>query len=416
MSWILSATAGSGDTSALTLEVSLVPTILAWMGALLSIFTSMILAFRPSGPSLADGLLSLVFCALLAACCPALLIFTLGALSPAGGVWLPGLDEGFLLVVLDGAAPVTALLLVGGGLLVHHAREGSASGWWRLLALPGPLLAGVGLGHGLFLTSLGAIPALEVELPARVHTGQARSFPIVVPEGWTASPLTMPRASAGEACGDAEAGRLGLRVRRSWCWEVGLDEGVSWLPLEEGNQWTWVPTTERRDQILWIIPSRQRLEGAPVSVVVGPSHDEAGLRVHEVLFKSEAGNDPWRLYGWNGQVFRQLDDPATADHTGTALADVPWAWTGDGPSMLGAPEPLLDCHVGWLPEAACGCTTTPTGEIKLPSPLLCHHRPAAGAATVASLLTTVLTGGLVILDPQVETTWMLRSASREKAP
>ncbi len=394
---------------ALQVTVSLVPVVVAWSGVLISALAALVLVLRPAGPSAADGLLSFSFCTLLALCCPAALLLSIRAFDPGRGLWLPETDRGYLLMVVDGAAPAAALLVVGLGLLGHHTREGEASAWWRLVALPGPLVGLLGLAHGLYLAFAGHIPTLQARVPGRVHVGPPIQFEVTVREGWEGEPLAVDRESPGAQCADARAFRWGLEARREWCWEVGRDVGPSWLELAEGNRWTWVPTNDRKDHLLWIVPSRQKVEGPPVSVEIGAAEESDGATTHKARLVGDTGAEDWQLYAWNGDVYQQAPPKPAGERP--RMADLRWAWTEGPTSTLAGPVPLSDCRLAWFAGAPCGCASTAAPGMAIAGPLLCFDAPGATtASTVTSLLTTVLTGGLVILDPAVETTWQLRSA------
>lgn len=287
------------------------------------------------------------------------------------------------------------------------------------LAVMGLLLALFGPWHTGALLAEGPMPTLDEFTSARIHVGHSQDLTPTIsgvadPTRCETRPLVLTPKAPGSFVQRQRARCGPVRVERVVQVQVGEDRGDPGFPLAPGHRWSWRHVREWRNQLLWFVPDRGRSEGPQVHLQVMGTEELGPITAWRLRHWSEGGESREHLvYGWNGDLMMVTDDQPSAQPFFTLHAAPP----GDEST----PTYVTDhagCTLGIFPNTDCRCLTSSEGEATLPGPSLCQPRADNDddLGKLGSVLLAMATAGLVVVDPDQDSRWVLVGSGLVDAP
>lgn len=266
-------------------------------------------------------------------------------------------------------------------------------GWpWVRGSLAVASLAGalLGLGHATWVRTLGPLPVLAADLPARMHVGRRLDVEVraegVDPTRWGRAPVSLAPTTPGTQSVTLSAWQPGVTVRREAEVEAGADRLEPRWPLAAGSRWTFAQSTTWHNHYLWFVDAPGGAEGPRLTLAVTGERVEAGLRVLDVERREGDEVTKWAAFGWNGRtVFvneaGELEELFRVE---------------EGPVVDGE----APCTIAPLAAWSCACVDrAPGGPLSLPGPVRCSRTEGGVVSGLASAFVALVTVGLVLEDP-----------------
>lgn len=269
------------------------------------------------------------------------------------------------------------------------------------------LLALGSIAHGVWLTTYGGLPTLELEGPGYVHQDLAASWEMtprtcLVPEGWSyPEPTPLPTDVRGTVEHTTTASSRWFEVRRDVQMRVGREQGSPVFPLRVGNRWVYdVHRTSSGRAMFGLLSLRRGPAESTVTLEVSGTEIRNGLRLFTMRITNGRSSEEMHLFAYEGRV---IGLPGRR----------PWYVLRTAPEPGGYARPVTSPqHEGrygfMLLGASCsGFSGGPEGPL---GPAECH-RGAAGYNFMLGFFSTVMTGGLFTLTGGASMQARLRDSS-----
>lgn len=241
--------------------------------------------------------------------------------------------------------------------------------------------AGVGLLHVVWIGSVGPIPALEPELPAKIHARRVLDVTLDLP-GWDVPDVHVVAGAAGPYPFTLTASRRGVSATRTFTVEAGQDRLAEGIRLQVGDEYIYEETTTWHDQMLWFVSAPGRVEGPRTRVRVKGERVEKARRLLDVEVTHAGETTNYVVFPWEGKAL--LEDGETVFWS---IAD------------LREEDGTYACTFAPFSES-CRCVTRAPGDpIFLSGPARCSWSSGNAVSTGVSIFLAIVTVGLVLQDP-----------------